>query len=370
MSAAINSVPFLDLSKQYQELEAEWLTAVHTIGSSGTFILGPNVTAFEEELAAYVGTQYAVAVANGTDALVLSLRALGVGPGDEVITTPFTFFATAEAITLVGAKPVFVDIEEGSFNIDCKAMTARISARTRAVIPVHLFGNPVPMSDLTAIASDAKLVVIEDCAQAFGATVGDRRVGSIGDTGCFSFYPTKVLGCFGDGGIVTTSSTEVRSRLVQLRNHGATGPMLHGDIGYNSRLDEIQAALLRIKLRSIDLDIEARRKLAADYAGRLVDLPIKLPAEPSHGRHVYNIFTIRAKNRDAIRQKLANERIAASVFYPQPLHLQDVYKSLGYRPGDLPVSERVAQEVLSLPIYPGMPSEHVEYVCAVLKNAV
>lgn len=366
----MNAVPFLDLSGQYQELEAEWLAAVRTIGSAGTFILGPNVAAFEQELAAYVGTQYAVAVANGTDALVLSLRALGIGPGDEVITTPFTFFATAEAVTLVGAKPVFVDIEEGSFNIDSNAMAARINAKTRAVIPVHLFGNPVAMSEISTLARDAKLVVIEDCAQAFGATIGERRVGDYGDTGCFSFYPTKVLGCFGDGGIVTTSSEELRNRLLQLRNHGASGPMLHNEAGYNSRLDEIQAALLRIKLRAIDRDIEARRKLASGYTEKLGGLPIALPSAPRHGRHVYNIFTIRMQNRDAVRQKLLDAKIATSVFYPRPLHLQAVYKSLGYRPGDLPVSERVAQEVLSLPIYPGMPATHVDHVCAALRSAV
>lgn len=370
MQAAVESVPFLDLAREYRELEAEWHSAIQAAGKSGVFILGPNVTAFEQEFAAYVGARYAAAVASGTDALILSLRALDIGPGDEVITTPFTFFATAEAISLVGATPVFVDIEEGSFNIDAKAIASRITGRTRAVIPVHLYGYPAAMNEIMAIACDRDLAVIEDGAQACGAMVGDARVGSFGLSGCFSFYPTKVLGCYGDGGMITTSSASTLEQVKRLRNHGTYQPFLHGEIGYNSRLDEIQAALLRIKLRTIERDIAERQRVAAEYTERLAGIAITVPSQPGNGRHVFNLYTICVNNRDSVCQQLAEQKIATSVCYPRPLHLQQVYESLGYKAGDLPVCERLMHQTLSLPIYPGMPSRYIERVCEALRRAL
>ena len=363
MSELKSPLPFLDLSAEYEGLEAEWFEAIRIAGRNGQFILGPNVQAFEEEFAHAVGVKHAVAVANGTDALLLSLRALGIGPGDEVITTPYTFFATAEVITHVGATPVFVDIEADSFNIDVHAIAARIGERTRAVIPVHLFGHPAEMDEIMAIAEDRGLRVIEDCAQAFGANVGRKRVGSFGASGCFSFYPTKILGCYGDGGMITTGSASLAQQLRKLRNHGATAPFTHDTAGYNSRLDEIQAALLRIKLRNIEQSIRQRRELAERYCELLHDTDVVRPSLPHQGGHVFNLFTIRTPRRDEVRAALTARGIASSVCYPLPLHLQDVYSGLGYRPGDLPVAERAARESLSLPIYPGMSEEDVMAVC-------
>lgn len=363
----VTSVPFLDLSAQFRGLEAEWLAAIRASGAAGSFILGPNVTAFEQEVARYVGTRHAIAVANGTDSLVLSLRALGIGPGDEVITTPFTFFASSESIDIVGATPVFADILPDSFCLDPADVRAKITSRTRAILPVHIFGHPADMDALMAIARDHGLAVVEDCAQAFGATAGGRVVGSIGDTGSFSFYPTKVLGCYGDGGLVTTNRDDLNEHIRRLRNHGAVKPFLHAEVGCNSRLDEIQAALLRIKLRHIERDIEGRHAVARAYTERLAGLPVVTPALPRHGSHAFNLYTVRIPGkRDAVRQALADNRIGFSQCYPQGLHLQEVYKRLGYRPGSLPRCEQATRETLSLPIYPGMPLAHIERVCDVI----
>jgi dTDP-4-amino-4,6-dideoxygalactose transaminase len=366
----VKPVPFLDLATPYKALEAEWLDAIRATGKSGAFILGPNVTAFEKEIADYVGVKYAVACANGTDALILSLRALGIGAGDEVITSPFTFFASAEVITLVGAKPVFADIEADSYDIDPVSVRKLITSKTKAIIPVHLYGYPAKMEEILAIAREHKLAVVEDCAQAFGAEVGGKRVGAMGDTGAFSFYPTKVLGCYGDGGIITTNRADVDEHLRRLRNHGTYKPFMHNEIGYNSRLDEIQAALLRIKLRHIDADIAGRNSVAAEYDKHLKGLNVTVPSRPPKGRHVFNLYTIRVKNRDRVRQYLTDNKVASSVCYPLPLHLQDVYKSLGYRAGSLPVAESSATETLCLPIYPGMPVEHIQRVVDVLTAAL
>lgn len=366
----VKAVPFLDLSSQYKELESEWIESIRHTGRTGAFILGPNVTALEKEFASHVGAKHAVACANGTDALVLSLRALDIGPGDEVITSPFTFFASAETATLVGARVVFADIDPVTFNIDPAGIERLITPKTRAIVPVHLYGCPARMDEIMAIARRHKLVVVEDCAQAFCATVGEKQVGSIGDAGTFSFYPTKVLGCYGDGGMVTTQRDDVAERLRRLRNHGQHGAYLHNEIGYNSRLDEIQAALLRIKLRHIERDILGRETVAAEYARRLDDSTAALPARPAYGRHVYGVYTVRVRNRDAVRKSLSDNKVASAVYYPLPLHLQEVYKALGYRPGSMPVSEQAASEALSLPIYPGMPVEHVARAAEVLVAAL
>lgn len=363
-------VPFLDLSVQYKNLEAEWLEAIRETGARGSFILGPHTQALEKEFAEYVGVKHAIAVANGTDSLFLSLRALGVGKGDEVVTTPFTFFASAETIDMAGATPVFADILPDSLCLDPASVRAKITARTKAIVPVHIFGHPSEMGEIMEIANKHKLAVIEDCAQSFGALHNGRVVGSIGDTGSFSFYPTKVLGCYGDGGMVTTQSDAVNEHIRRLRNHGAVKPFVHTEIGMNSRLDEVQAAVLRIKLRHIRDDIAGRQKVAQEYTKRFAGSTVKTPSLPGNGTHVFNLYTIRAPKRDVVRQALTDAQIGSSQCYPQGLHLQEVYKHLGYKPGSLPVCEQATTETLSLPIYPGMPSDHIERVCEVVLEAV
>ncbi len=370
MSDVSKGVPFLDLSGEFAALQDEWMAAIKVAGASGQFILGPNVGAFEAEFATYVGVTQAVSVANGTEALALTLRACGIGAGDEIITTPYTFVATSEVVSQVGATPVFVDIEARSFNLDVQQIEDRITPRTRGIIPVHLFGHPAAMDDLNGIAQSRGLAVIEDCAQACGAEVAGSRVGGLGDGGCFSFYPTKVLGCYGDGGVVTTSNTELVDNLRKLRNHGASATFIHDVIGYNSRLDEIQAALLRIKLRDLEAAIEARARIAALYDERLSELGVVIPSRPESGRHVFNLYTIRVPNRDSVRDRLRQHNIGCSVCYPLPLHLQTVYAELGYREGDLPVAEQAARECLSLPIFPGMQADQVATVCDVIGQAL
>ncbi len=364
--STVKSVPFLDLTTEFAELQDEWLDAIRATGQSGAFILGPNVKAFEKEVADYIGVKHAISVANGTDALVLSLRALGIGPGDEVITSPYTFYATSEAVNAVGATPVFADILPDNYTLDSASVRSCITDKTRAIIPVHIFGCPTNMDEVMAIASENNLTVVEDCAQAFGASVGKARVGSIGDTGCFSFYPTKVLGCYGDGGIITTNRDDVAEHLLRLRNHGATAPFMHSEVGYNSRLDEIQAAVLRIKLRTIDEAVEGRRTVAKAYSDRLGGKILANPEAPSWGGHAYNLYTIRVSKRDECRQRLSDKQIGSSFCYPKPLHLQEVYASLGYKEGSLPQAEHASTENLSLPVYPGMPESHIDRVCEVL----
>ncbi|MDH3637145.1 MAG: DegT/DnrJ/EryC1/StrS family aminotransferase [Gammaproteobacteria bacterium] len=370
MSDLENGVPFLDLAQEFSSLQDEWISSIRAAGASGQFILGPNVTAFEAEFAAYVGSVHAVSVANGTEALALTLRASGIGAGDEVVTTPYTFIATAEVISQVGATPVFVDIEPGSFNLDAQKIEERITEKTRGIIPVHLFGYPAAMEEINSISKDRGLTIIEDCAQACGAQRAGSRVGSLGYAGCFSFYPTKVLGCYGDGGIVTTDDAGLVNGILKLRNHGASGSFIHDTIGYNSRLDEIQAALLRIKLRKIENDIEARARVAALYNERLTKLDIVVPSIPNSGRHVFNLYTIRVPRRDAVQDRLQQQNIGCSVCYPLPLHLQSVYADLGYSAGDLPVAEQAARECLSLPIFPDMQPDQVARVCDVIEQAL
>lgn len=370
MPENVTPVPFLDLTAQFRELESEWLEAVRAAGSRGSFILGPQVSAFEREFADYVGVKHAIAVANGTDSLVLSLRAMGIGPGDEVITTPFTFFASSEAIDVVGATPVFADILPDSFNLDPASVRRCVGPKTRAILPVHIFGRAADMDAIMEIAAERGLAVVEDCAQAFGSRSGGRVTGSIGTTGSFSFYPTKVLGAYGDGGMITTSSPQIDEHVRRLRNHGAVKPFIHAEVGCNSRLDEIQAAALRIKLRSIDAAIAGRRRVAEAYDRRFSGTPVRRPEPGAAGAHVYNLYTIRTPRRDRVRQLLTDRQIGSSLCYPQGLHLQDVYRRLGYQPGSLPVCEQAATEVLSLPIYPGMPDTHIALVCDTVLEAV
>jgi len=365
-------VPFLDLSAAFKDLEAEWLNMIRATGARGSFILGPNTVEFEKEAAAYIGVKHAIGVANGTDSLYLSLRALGIGPGDEVITTPWTFFASAESISMVGATPVFADIRPDTFCIDPKSIEKCLSPKTKAIMPVHIFGHAADMDAIMQIAKDRKLAVIEDCAQSFGARSGGKVTGSIGDTGSFSFYPTKVLGGYGDGGLITTNRDDLNEHIRRLRNHGAVKPFLHTEIGMNSRLDEIQAAVLRIKLRTIDKDIEGRRAVAAEYTKRFNGSSAKPPVALKPDAHAYNLYTVRLPKRDAVREALTAAQIGTSLCYPQGLHLQEVYKHLGYKPGSLPVCEQASTETLSLPVYPGLPHGHlitvVDTVLAALKS--
>ncbi|MCP5424915.1 MAG: DegT/DnrJ/EryC1/StrS family aminotransferase [Gammaproteobacteria bacterium] len=358
----------VDVTAQYVRLKEELDAAVSTVLASGRFILGPNVQAFEEEAAQYLGVAHAVAVASGTDALHLALVAAGIGPGDEVITTPFTFIATAEAIRYVGARPVFVDIDPRTFNLDVQHLESALTPATRAVLPVHLFGQPADMGRITAFCDRHDLILIEDCAQSFGATWGDRQTGSLGDFGCFSFFPSKNLGGCGDGGLITTASAEQAEHLRALRNHGSRRYAHHDEIGFNSRLDELQAAILRVKLRHIEAFNDARRGAARRYGEWLGNLPLILPYEDPAGRHVYHQFTLLLSERDAVREKLTQADIASMIYYPLPLHRQIVFRQ-DYVGLSLPIVESVAQRCLSLPIYPEIGDARIERVAKTLQSA-
>jgi dTDP-4-amino-4,6-dideoxygalactose transaminase len=365
-------IPMLDLKIQYKNLKHEIEKTLKEIFKSGHFILGPYVAALEKEVAEYHHAGYAVSLASGTDALHLSLRALGIKEGDEVITTPFTFIAAAEAIAYVGAVPVFADIDRQTLNIDPKKIEDKITKRTRAVIPVHLFGLPAEMKEIIRIARKHNLKVIEDCAQAFGAKYKGAYVGSIGDTGCFSFYPSKNLGAYGDGGIMITDSSVIFEKVKLLRNHGTSAPYSHSFIGYNSRLDEIQAAILRIKLKNVNMYNQKRLKLAQIYTSIISKGAdgVMCPPETKDSTHVYHQYTIRYAHRDALKKILNDNSISSVVYYPIPLHLQDAFKYLGYKEGDLPESEAAAREVLSLPIYPELETAKAKFVAETVVKAV
>ncbi len=364
--------PFIDLKAQYKNIKDEVLRCINEVLESSHYILGENVKKFEEEVQNYLGVKEAIGVASGTDALHLALRALGIGNGDEVITTPFTFFATVEAIIYVGAKPVFVDIDEKTYNINPEKIEEKITPRTKAIIPVHIFGCPADMEKINEIAKQYGLKVIEDAAQAFGATVKGKKVGSLGDVGCFSFYPSKNLGCFGDGGMVVTNNSEVAEKIRILRNHGSPGRYVHETVGLNSRLDEIQAGILRIKLKYIDEYNELRRKKAELYSKYLSDVVIT-PYEPEDYYHVYHLYSIRSSEREKIKETLNSHGIPAVVYYPIPMHLQKALNFLGYKEGDFPVAERVSKEILSIPIYPELGDEEVfeisQIIIRCLKNS-
>lgn len=363
-------IPMVDLGAQFKAIENEIKEKINEIIGSTRFILGPNLDALEEEIASYHGVSYAVGLASGTDALHLSLKALGIGTGDEVITTPFTFIATAEAISYTGAKPIFVDIDPITFNIDPSRVEERITEKTKAILPVHLFGHAADMDLILSISKKYNLRVVEDSAQAFGAEYKGKKVSTFGDTGCFSFYPSKNLGCYGDGGMLITNNEEVAERTRSLRNHGSMELYHHSEIGFNSRLDELQAGILRIKLRRIDEYNRKRREKALIYKERLKGIPIILPEELPGKYHVYNQFTIRSKNRDDIRDALKEKSIASVIYYPLPLHLQGVYQNLGHKENDFPESENASREVLSLPIYPELTEEQIAEICDVIKRTL
>ena len=345
-------IPILDLTTQYNELREQMLKAVGDVFESGHFINGPNVKALESEIAAYLHTEHGVGLNSGTDALHLALRALDIGAGDEVITTPFTFVATTEAIGIVGATPVFVDIDPATYNIDPDLLEAAITPRTRAIIPVHLYGAPAPMDRIMEIARKHKLAVIEDCAQAIGATFGGRPVGTFGEFGAFSFFPSKNLGAYGDGGMLTTNDKALADRVRSLRAHGGRVKYYHEELGVNSRLDEVQAAVLRVKLPHLDSWIENRRAVAKRYNDAFAPLGIATPGDPENARHVYHQYTIRVNDRDAVQKALAERGVQTMVYYPVPLHMQQVHAHLGTGEGSFPHSERGAREVLSLPVFP------------------
>ncbi len=348
------AVPLCDLLPQYLELKDETDAALLGAVKAAHYILGPNVKAFEGEVAAYLGCKYAVGVANGTDALYLALRSLRIGPGDEVITTPFTFIATTEAIQMVGAKPVFVDIRLEDYNIDVAKIEAAITDRTRAVIPVHLYGHACEMNALMDIATRYGLKVVEDCAQSFGARYFGKATGTIGDVGCISFFPSKNLGCLGDGGMIVTNDQEVYERAEMLRRHGGKVKYHHTEQGVNSRLDEIQAAVLRVRLKQIDRWNTARRNAANRYreiisSNHVSQFP---PLQRAGCESVFHQYTILAADRERLAKELNQQGIGNAIYYPVPLHLQEVNRYLGYKAGDFPNSEYAAAHCLSLPMYP------------------
>jgi len=365
-------VPLIDLKKQYKIIQKEIEKAVKEVLESGNYILGSNVKALEKEVAAYCGTSYAVGVASGTDALRLSLLSLGIGEGDEVITTPFTFIATANAITQIGANPVFVDIREDTFNIDVDKIEEVITKRTKAILPVHLFGHPVDMRKLMELARKYNLFVIEDAAQAFGsecnmAPPGSppqwEKAGSIGDVGCFSFFPTKNLGGFGDGGMIVTNREDVAERIQLLRVHGGSSNSYSYELpGYNSRLDELQAAILRVKLKYVDRWIAKRKEKAFLYNKFLSTTLVKPPSSRPYARHSFCVYTIRCPFRDGLKKFLGSCGVATKVYYPVLVTSQKTYKNLNCIKSSLPVAEKTCQEVLSLPIYPEIEEEKIFYI--------
>ncbi len=355
-------IPILDLKAQYATYKSQALQAINEVCESQSFALGPAVAEFENNIAAYCGCKYAIGVSSGTDALLVSLMALEIKPGDEVITTPFTFFSTAGSVIRLGAMPVFVDVDPGSYNIDSNLIEEKITKNTRAIIPVHLFGQVAQMKSIVKLAERYKLAIIEDAAQAIGAIQDGTRCGNFGDLGCFSFYPTKNLGAFGDGGLVTTNNKILAEKIKILRDHGQNPRYFYKVIGGNFRLDSIQAAVLTVKLKYLDRWNEKRTQNAKLYDKLLADSPVKTPRIDSNNISTYHQYTVTAAERDNLQKFLAKNQIGSAVFYPKPLHLQDCFKELGYRKGDLPVAERLCNEVLSLPIYPELTAEQVEYV--------
>jgi dTDP-4-amino-4,6-dideoxygalactose transaminase len=364
-------LPTFDLKRNYARVKQETLEAVERVMESQAFILGPEEVAFEEEIARYLEVPHAVGCASGTDALILALMVLDLKPGDEVVTTPFTFFATASAVVRTGGRPVFVDVEEDSYNFRIDRVLESLTPRTRAVLPVHLFGQMVRLEELAPALAGKGIDLVEDTAQAIGAVRfvdgGILRAGAVGRMGCFSFFPTKNLGSYGDAGMVATGSADTAARLRSLRVHGGTRTYFHDEVGLNSRLDSIQAAILRVRLRHLETWIEERRAVAERYRllfaeKGLLDGRIIPPAEQARNRHTYHQYVVRAKDRDALQKYLDAEGVGCRVYYPLPLHLQPCFRDLGYREGDFPVAERLSREVLALPMFPELLPEEQERV--------
>lgn len=392
------NIPLVDLKAQFKTIEDKATKAACEVLSSANYIMGKDVVEFEKEFAEYVGAKHAISVGNGTDALVIALMACGIGKGDEVITTTFTFFSTAESISAVGATPVFVDVEKDTYNIDPMKIEEKITEKTKAIMPVHIFGQPAKMEEINEIAKKHNLKVIEDAAQAVGAEYKGKKVGVIGDIGCFSFFPTKNLGCAGDGGIITTSDDNLATIVRALRTHGSGengqraynylndineeievseghddtvyNPLKYYNylIGFNSRLDTIQAAILRIKLGFIDSWNEKRRENAKNYDEKLKETALTLPVIIEEGKSVYNMYVVQAENREEVISKLKEEGISTGVYYPVPMHLQKVYKNLGYKEGDLPVAEYLSHRTFAIPVYPELTEEQKDYIVNTIKK--
>jgi dTDP-4-amino-4,6-dideoxygalactose transaminase len=356
-------IPFSDLKLQYLSIKDEIDASIQRVLTSGWFILGQEVLAFEEEFASYVGASYAVGVGSGTEALHLALLACGAGPGDEVITVSHTAVATVAAIELTGARPVFVDIDPRSYTMDASQVEGKIGPATRVILPVHLYGQTADMDPILALARQHGVKVVEDAAQAHGAEYRGRKAGSVGDAGCFSFYPTKNLGAFGDGGLVVTSDQSTAERLRLLRQYGWKDRYVSSTKGLNSRLDELQAAILRVKLGLLDEWNDARRKHAALYDALLQETAVTTPAHMEYGKHCYHIYAIRSECRDELREFLRDRGVGVLVHYPVPVHLQDAYRDLGLGEGALPLTEQVAAEVLTLPVAPEVTEDQIGQVC-------
>ena len=375
MTSAIRTpVRLLDLEPQYHPLRAEILAAITRVCDSQRFILGPEVHALERELASYLRVAQAVTVSSGTDALLAALMALGIGAGDEVITSTFSFFATAGSVARLGATPIFVDIDPISFNLDPTAVRAAVTSRTRAILPVHLYGLCADMDPIMEIANDAGIAVVEDAAQAIGATYQGRQAGTIGTIGCFSFFPSKNLGAFGDGGLITTNDAVLGEELRLLRNHGAEPKYFHKRIGGNFRLDELQAAVLRVKLPHLERWTTRRQRNAERYSELFLKAGLTdrvgLPTAPADRRHIFNQYVIRVPGRDRVRQVLEERGIGTEVYYPVPFHLQECFASLGYRRGAFPRAEEAADSVLALPIYAELTAEQQAAVVGALADAL
>ncbi len=373
------AVPVLNLKAQYARIRSRIDEAVRTVLESGHFVLGPNVAALEEELGAFLGVAKAVTMASGTDALHLGLRALGVGAGHLALAPAFTFVATATAVSYIGAHPIFADIEPGTFNLDPQAAAEclagkgprrQFAGRITAMIPVHLYGQPADMEPLLTLARSHGIAVIEDAAQAIGAAYRGKKVGGLGDVGCFSFYPTKNLGAMGDGGLATVQDQALGDRLLRLRVYGGRQRYLHEELGFNSRLDDIQAAVLRVKLAHLGEWTARRQAIAARYRAGLEGLGLALPVERLNSTHVYHQFAIRVPDRDGVQKRMAERGVQTAVYYPLPLHLQPMYRELGYGTGDFPEAERAAREVLCLPMYPELTDAEVEEVVEAVKRSL
>ena len=362
------NIPINDLKRQYKAIEKPVMDKLSGIFASQSFILGPETEELERRISEYCGTAYAAGVNSGTDALILALAAMGVGEGDEVITTPFTFVATAEAIAQAGARPVFVDVDPNTYNIKPDLIPDKITKRTKAILPVHLYGLPADMDPIIDIAGKCALSILEDCAQAIGSEYKGRKAGSMGDAGTISFYPGKNLGGFGDGGMVVTNSKDICDKIKLLRNHGSSERYRHSVVGYNSRLDDIQSAVLNVKLDSLDEWIEKRIEIAQFFNRELKDLPVSLPSIPEGSRHSFHLYTLRSRKAGEIISYLGKNGIESRAYYPVPLHLMECFSYLGYKKGDLPESEKLSGEVFSIPVYPELSREEIGYIANKIKG--
>ena len=392
------NIPLIDLKAQYESLADELNKVTLQVLSSANYILGKNVTEFEKEFAEYVGVKHAISVGNGTDALVLALKAMGIGEGAEVITTPFTFFATAESISAVGAIPVFVDVRKDTFNIDTSKIEDKITKNTKAIMPVHIFGQAADMDEINEIAKKYNLLVIEDACQSIGGKYKGRNIGSLGEMACFSFFPTKNLGCAGDGGMIVTDNDDLAVIARALRTHGSGengqkafnllnnieekvqtsegsndtiyNPLKYYNylIGYNTRLDAIQAAILRVKIREIDKWNSRRREIVEQYNEAFKDWDLVIPVCDENNQHVYHMYILQSEDREGMLSKLKDKGVATGVYYPVPLHLQKVYKDLGYKEGDMPVSEYLSHRTFAIPVYPELNEEQIKYIIECVKK--